>query len=77
MNPTVWFLIVVGASLLVTIVWMYFFIHAMQWTEDPVERMEWVLAFVAFTIFAVVVYYFMRYRKAKAEGRGHLIRRKS
>ena len=75
MTPYLWPLVVFSFTLLLVIVWLFFFVHAMQRIDDPVKRTEWLLAFLFFTIFTVILYFFVEYRKAFNSGNGDLLRK--
>jgi hypothetical protein len=75
MNPYLWPLIVFSSTLLLVLVWLFFFVHAMQRIDDPFKRTEWLLVFLFFTIFAVIPYFFIEYRKAYTFGNGGILQK--
>jgi len=64
-------------TLAVGLPWLFFLLHAVQRTEDPVQRAEWVIFFLFFNIFIIPFYYFMRYRDLCREGKGGIIGNKT
>jgi hypothetical protein len=50
MNPYFWFLFVFSSTLLLALIWLFFFVHAMQRINDPFKRTKWLLAFLFFSL---------------------------
>lgn len=65
------------ASVAVVLVWLFFFVHAIQRIENQTERACWALMFLLFNIICVPFYYTMRYRSLKLQGKGSLVRNAS
>lgn len=58
----------------VFLVWLFFFLHAVQHVQDPVVRSIWAMCFVVFNLLCVLVYIYIEYRFYLKLGQGGLMR---
>lgn len=70
------FLSTVVLSMVVFGTWLFFFLHAMQRIDDPVNRMSWALCFIGLNLFCLPFYVVLKYIPFKRNGKGWLIRAK-
>jgi predicted permease len=54
-------------------IWAFFFVHAIQYIEDPARRATWALCFICFNILSIPVYLFYEYIHFYKSGKGGLI----
>lgn len=59
--------------LFMLLLWGFFGVHAMQRTEDPVERLAWFVWFTVLAPFGIFYYLITRYYKYCKEGKWSLI----
>lgn len=76
-NAIVLLLLKFTAALVLLCVWFFFAIHAMQRTQDPIERMGWFIWLTVLAPFGICYYFFARYTKHWKEGRAGWIMKNS
>lgn len=76
-DPLELFLIQVIIYVLIFGPWLLALTHAMQRIENPTERTTWLLLFFLLTVIAPLIYFLVRYRGLRKEGKGGFIKAKS
>ena len=54
--------------------WLFFFLHAMQYTESVQERSTWFLFFVLLHFFTALYYFLTEYQTHRKNKKGKLMR---
>ena len=54
-------------------IWLFFFLHALQRIENPVERFQWIIFMISLNILAIPFYFLMKYLPLKRKGKGSLL----
>ena len=70
------YLITVISTVLISGIWLFFFLHAVQRIEEPSNRAVWAIGFVVFNLFCIPVYIILKYKSFYKQGKGGLIRKR-